>query len=468
MAIRLTTFHDIHDEFYYPTGMKKRDRRPLREVGYDMGRRGVPVTSDFLDFRARLYNGQLNAATHTIDQRADYVSRRTNDMFRNLSLLVLAVVGFIIVALAMFVDYKILHDFWTSIYSNEFLEVPQSLKDNVVFKSLQVLFAVIALHFLISQSGWFGSAIRGVFMVGTGIMVLGMLVGLGLLSAKATLPQSASIQGISITEASGASSASDKNAILESLGLKSSVGITPSNEKPAVAASSDEGLTAQKLQDYETYIFFGTFGLIFLFVSSVGALCLHYSLHALESLFGGTESERRERAIAGHHYFFKAGEWRPKTRKDLDDQRHRINHARMWIGDSKYRASLMDRFFAEFAAGYMDGLMDRMNGKGFFGGKMNRDEFDQLRDDMKFAVQSAADEWTPEAIQATLPQPEVRQMLGYRSPEEAERRGFLGFGGYRRTPDYSAERDTVEILHPVGKGSEADKVVTPGFGRQTG
>ena len=204
--------------------------------------------------------------------------------------------------------------------------------------------------------------------------------------------------------------------------------------------------------------FFGTFGLIFLFVSTVGALCLHYSLHALQALFGGTDSERREHALAGHHYFFQRGEWRAKTRKDLDEQRHRIRHASAWIADPDYRANLMDRFFAEFAAGYMDGLMDRMRGS-LFGGRGNREEFDQLRDDMRYAVETASAEWDRGRIEASIPNPEMRKVLGYRPAEARDRRGFSFLGGFRGQPQM------VEDDRSEGRdGPLVDRVIKPRFG----
>lgn len=301
MSLRPTNYPDIHDEFYFPAGLTAREKKPQRQVGYDMGLNGARVTQEFLEDQAQVYHGRLNSATHTIDQRAHIVKKRSGDLLRNFSLVVLAVGGFVVLGLALMVDYKILHDFWTVVYSNEFLVVPESLKDNVVFKSLQVLFAVIAIHFLISVPGILGKALRGMFMVSIGFMVIGMLIGLGFLAAKTTLPQGSSLLGTELTRGADTRRANDD--LLADLGLRPSSGITESVAAPSVDAAGDgimPGLVRAYANDptsIETIVFFSTFTLIFLFVSSVGALCMHYGLKATDALFGGVGDERPERAL---------------------------------------------------------------------------------------------------------------------------------------------------------------------------
>jgi len=62
-----------------------------------------------------------------------------------------------IALLAMFVDYQIIRgDVWTRALANEFMVVPASLQASVIFKSMQVLFAVLIVHFMLKISGAYG------------------------------------------------------------------------------------------------------------------------------------------------------------------------------------------------------------------------------------------------------------------------------------------------------------------------
>jgi hypothetical protein len=62
-----------------------------------------------------------------------------------------------IALLAMFVDYQIIRgDVWTRALSNEFMVVPASLQTSVIFKSMQVLFAVLIVHFMLRITGAYG------------------------------------------------------------------------------------------------------------------------------------------------------------------------------------------------------------------------------------------------------------------------------------------------------------------------
>jgi hypothetical protein len=62
-----------------------------------------------------------------------------------------------IALLAMFVDYQIIRgDVWTRALANEFMVVPASLQSSVIFKSMQVLFAVLIVHFMLKITGAYG------------------------------------------------------------------------------------------------------------------------------------------------------------------------------------------------------------------------------------------------------------------------------------------------------------------------
>jgi hypothetical protein len=484
MSFRPTTYSDVHDEFYYPGRLSARERRPIRQTGYDMGLKGARVTREFLGDQAQVYHGRLNSALHTIDQRAHVVRHRSGDLGRNLSLMVLAVGGLAILVLALMVDYKILHDFWTTIYQNKFLKVPESLKDNVAFKSLQVLFAVLAIHFLISAPGIVGKAVRGTFMVSIGIMVLAMLIGLGFLAAKSTIPQDATFNGKSVT--ASAASAVSNDRILQGLGLRPSSGsradsaalVAESKAKKAgdgpwmsgVPKKGGNWWTQLKsfinaaLDDPEstgTVVFFATFSLIFLFVSSVGALCMHYSLKAFDALLGGVSAQHPEHKAPGPVYGLTywalgKGEWRAKTSKDLGDERRRILHAQRLIGEPTYREHLMSKFLAEFSAGYMDGLQARQGRPRVMGAG-----YDELRDEMRNEIGAVRSEWTAEAIAALMPETELRRSLGY-NPDARVPGGGGDFGFVSKLIGGGRTRDGGHLQGEDRYGESAARLPRPG------
>jgi hypothetical protein len=72
-----------------------------------------------------------------------------------------------IALLAMFVDYSIIRgDVWTRALSNEFMVVPASLQQSVIFKSMQVLFAVLIIHFMLKITTGFVLALMMVGCLG--------------------------------------------------------------------------------------------------------------------------------------------------------------------------------------------------------------------------------------------------------------------------------------------------------------
>ena len=94
---------------------------------------------------------------------------------------VAVVLALSIALLAMFVDYQIIRgDIWTRALSNEFMVVPASLKASVIFKSMQVLFAVLIVHFMLKITGVYG---RNALITTGFVFVLVMLGGLGYLVA---------------------------------------------------------------------------------------------------------------------------------------------------------------------------------------------------------------------------------------------------------------------------------------------
>jgi hypothetical protein len=87
----------------------------------------------------------------------------------------------VVACAAMFVDYSIIRgDIWTRALSNEFMVVPASLQSTVIFKSMQVIFAVLIVHFMLKITGVYG---RNILVTTAFVLALVMIGGLGYLVA---------------------------------------------------------------------------------------------------------------------------------------------------------------------------------------------------------------------------------------------------------------------------------------------
>ena len=89
-----------------------------------------------------------------------------------------------IVLISMFVDYHIIREVWTRALANEFMVVPPALQSSVVFKSLQVVFAVLIVHFMLKITGAYG---RNAMIATSFVLALVMISGLGYLVAYSNM-----------------------------------------------------------------------------------------------------------------------------------------------------------------------------------------------------------------------------------------------------------------------------------------
>jgi len=107
---------------------------------------------------------------------------KSRQVYHFRSLYVLAVFAAIAIALlAMFVDFQIIKgDIWTRALANEFMVVPASLQSTLLFKSLQVIFAVLIIHFMLKITGVYG---RNALVTTAFIFALVMIGCLGYLVA---------------------------------------------------------------------------------------------------------------------------------------------------------------------------------------------------------------------------------------------------------------------------------------------
>jgi hypothetical protein len=240
---------------------------------YNWGRRGIEVTSTLL-------RNWLGAHTeNTLRLRAENLHRRVRGPGAITHHSTAIILGLGVFLTAMFVDYNIIHEFWTRALSNEFGEVPPALATTVAAKSLQVVFATLAVHYLISNIGHGGRIAYSLFIFAvTAVMV----IGIGLLWANNSLPAGAKVFGLDVNH-----SAQQVDQFLKGLGIK-----------PPRAASMPAEVKA--LKKYELLIWLFSLGVIFLVVASIGAMALHTAMRGFTGMTGGALYDTHREARHGN------------------------------------------------------------------------------------------------------------------------------------------------------------------------
>jgi len=337
---RTRTYIDPVEEFYRPGKGGKTVFDESIDLAARMGKDGVPVTKKFLATQASIYLSYLKGAKRTVGVKVAELQERKKDWVRPMSFGLVFLVGIAVTTMAIFVDYTILEEIWSRNFSNEFFEVPESLRSSVTFKSLQVVFAVLALHYFVSGIGKWG---RGLFIGMLAAMVLTMLIGIGFLNASESLPIGSTLFGVELN--GGTLDAEDE---LASLGLEADVEEDAAYEDEYYEEESaiPFGLTAEGYESTKTVLFFMSFGMIFFFVSSVGALSLHYALTAFVSFTGGTKGERAE---SDHK--------RDSRDRDHSDLNARLLRAEMVQEQIEHPAEATEQFLHIIANAYLDGLV---------------------------------------------------------------------------------------------------------------
>jgi hypothetical protein len=298
------------------------------EKAYGWGKRGVSVTPTLLRNRLREHNGT------ELQHRAETLHRRIHGRGASTHHISAIVLGLAVFVIALFVDYNIIHEFWTRALANEFMEVPPALATSVTFKSLQVLFATLAIHYLISHIGHGGRIAYSLFIFA---ITAAMVMGIGLLWANNSLPAGAKVFGFDVNE-----SAQQVDAFMKSLG------VAPPR-KPVVPAEVKE------LKKYEIIIWLFSLGVIFLVVASIGAMSLHTAMRGFAGITGGALYDNNHDARHGNAM-------RDNLRRAELDRQHHDNDQeaffRRKIGDflSSYTEGVID---GHFSAGRTDHLITK-------------------------------------------------------------------------------------------------------------
>ncbi|MGN6516116.1 MAG: hypothetical protein ACTHLR_09785 [Rhizomicrobium sp.] len=243
------------------------------------------------------------AETERAPTDEDYIIARNMEKsrqiahFRGLYIAAIAIT-LAIAALAMFVDYQIIRgDVWTRALSNEFMIVPASLQSTVIFKSMQVIFAVLIVHFMLKITGVYG---RNAMVVSAFLLALVMIGGLGYLVAYNNM-----LGGTSATlehqQSSGGSNAIDR---LFQTDAPANAGNPVQNASLTTGREYSLGLpkiSQNSLADADGWFWFAFASGIFFIVTIVAALYMQGAENNVRNVMLARDYKHRQRQFAQLH-----------------------------------------------------------------------------------------------------------------------------------------------------------------------
>ena len=210
------------------------------------------------------------------------------------------VIAIAIAVLAMSVDYQIIRgDVWTRALANEFMVVPAALQSSVMFKSLQVLFAVLIVHFMLKITGRVG---RNTLITSAFVMAMVMIVSLGYLVAYNNMAGATSAT-YENTQETAAPAGNSIDRLFASLGShKASVA-------PAVAQAAMmqevslplPKLSQASLANADSWIWFAFASMIFFIVTVVAALYMQVMENNIRNLAITRDYDHRRRQLTQLH-----------------------------------------------------------------------------------------------------------------------------------------------------------------------
>ena len=233
--------------------------------------------------------------------------------------LYLAAVGLAVAValLAMFVDYQIIRgDVWTRALSNEFMVVPASLQSSVIFKSLQVIFAVLIVHFMLKITGVYG---RNTLITTGFVLALVMIGCLGYLVAYNNMAGATSATQEQRIE----NPASQTNSIDQLFASMNERDSAPAAEAPRITkASMTEGvslglpkLSQASLANADSWFWLAFASVIFFIVTTVAALYMQTAENNVRNFHIARDYRHRQRQMAQLHLLELADRREPAERK---------------------------------------------------------------------------------------------------------------------------------------------------------
>ena len=246
---------------------------------------------------------------------------RQIDHYRTLYALA-ALLAISIAVVAMFVDYQIIRgDVWTRALSNEFMVVPASLQSSVVFKSLQVIFAVLIVHFMLKITGVYG---RNALVTSAFICAIVMICCLGYLVAYNNMAGGTSTTLEHSTDGTDAKPGNAIDQLFASVGSSeqnasravsdATMQNVPDSSRDAPAAhiaragmSLDEvslhvpKISQQSLANADSWLWLAFASVIFFIVTVVAALYLQTSENNVRNFLISRDYRHRQRQFAQLH-----------------------------------------------------------------------------------------------------------------------------------------------------------------------
>ncbi len=214
--------------------------------------------------------------------------------------IVAAVIAIAIAVLAMFVDYQIIRgDIWTRALSNEFMVVPDSLQATVIFKSLQVIFAVLIVHFMLKITGVYG---RNALITTAFVLALVMIGCLGYLVAYNNMPGGTQAQAQASRSEEPATQNNSIDQLFNSLG----------DARPSQASLRTEPVTSHEaasipkvspvtLANADSWFWLAFASVIFFIVTTVAALYMQTTENNIRNAVISNDYRHRQRQFAQLH-----------------------------------------------------------------------------------------------------------------------------------------------------------------------
>lgn len=350
-------------------------RVSLREA-YRFGRLALEVPVQFFQAKLERYDDEISRRVLTLSARKNELERQRKDPYAWGGHLLAILIGFGILALALRVDYAIIHEFWTRALADEFGEVPKSLASSVFFKSAQVIFATLAFHLFIETIGPIG---RKAFIVFIFTLTFAMLLGIGVIIANRWLPAGSQLFGIDLNQAVASS-----QDMLAAIGL----GAPAAN---AVADSVAPGpITESQVRTAQTLLWLGSLSLIFIIVTGVGALCMRFGIHGFQGIFGDITFDSRHRGAA--RLSFRA------------DELKRVENTLNYFQQPRSRSNLINAYLAELVDSYFRGICAFQAAWGLFVARREREDIARERlAHLAEVVKEVKRDWTEEKLASRHP-----------------------------------------------------------------
>lgn len=207
-----------------------------------------------------------------------------------------------IMLVAMFVDYHIIREVWTRALANEFMVVPPALQSSVVFKSLQVIFAVLIVHFMLKITGAYG---RNTMIMAGFVLAMVMIGGLGYLVAYNNMAGATSAQ-----QEQRIDNPTAPNSSIDQLfaSLKQDDSSGSSSGAHVLQASATDGvslglpkLSQKSLADADSWFWLAFASVVFFIVTTVAALYMQTVENNVRNFHIARDYGHRKRQLAQLH-----------------------------------------------------------------------------------------------------------------------------------------------------------------------